>query len=162
MTRRPLFAVLALLLLAGSASPAFAARPPFGRAALQRQLHLLQSRAAFDGIAVTDVDNDGDLDILAAPHDGGLLLWRNAGRGRFALAALPANAHALPARGPRYIVVRAVHEAWQCGDDRYDAAMPRAPAVVSAVPVSIVRVSAFVPVRPISLRPSSGRAPPLA
>ena len=43
----------------------------------------LRSRDAIDALAVADVDNDGDLDILAAREGGGLVLWRNAGRGHY-------------------------------------------------------------------------------
>ena len=122
----------------------------FKRGASQRT-HFLRTPALIDRVAVRDVDNDGDLDVLAAPRDGSLLLWRNAGHGRFLLAAPPHHSR-LAATSPR---VERIHH-------RDDAAMPRAPAVATMARVAIVRLPHFVPAGPASQRSSSGRAPPLA
>src|SRR5512143_307293 len=128
MLRRLLLPALTLLLLAVTAQPASAAgrrchasrhareavsARSFGsviavtykRGGLQRT-HLLRTATAIDRVAVRDVDNDGDLDVLAAPRDGNLLLWRNVGHGRFSLAALPRGDRRLTAKSSRFERVR--------------------------------------------------------
>jgi hypothetical protein len=183
MLRRVILPVLALLLLAGSAVPAFATRrlharrPPRvtlsyeGQGSLiavsyrghtGRCVRFFHTSAAIDRVAITDIDNDGDFDIVAAPHDGALLLWRNAGHGRFSLAAQPRRPPRVSPQGLRFVRVVPADDGWQWGVERYDAAMPRAPAVASAAPVAVVRISPLVPIRPVSLRRSSGRAPPVS
>src|SRR5262249_62396616 len=64
---------------------------------------LLRSTDPIAAYTVADVDNDGDLDILATSDRSGLLLWRNAGRGRFVLAS-PATRRSAsqPAPGVRH------------------------------------------------------------
>lgn len=132
----------------------------FKRGASQRT-HFLRTPALIDRVAVRDVDNDGDLDVLAAPRDGSLLLWRNAGHGRFLLATPPHDSR-LAANTPRVERIHHRDDGWQWGAERYDAAMPRAPAVATMARVAIVRLPHFVPAGPASQRSSSGRAPPLA
>ena len=122
-------------------------------------VRVIESIDPIDALAVADVDNDGDLDILASARDGQLVMWRDAGNGQFRLATAP----------PHRIVSRPVARIGRChhagapiqaGDDRYDAALPRAPAVAadgpSAARFAVRFVSVSVPVRQ---RPS-GRAPP--
>jgi hypothetical protein len=124
-----------------------------------QMVRAIESIDPIDALAVADVDNDGDLDILASVHDGQLLMWRNAGNGQFRLATAPSR---------RFVSVPAAHigrchhvEApIQAGDDRYDAAMPRAPTVAAAEPVPARFAVHFVCVPvPVRQRPS-GRAPP--
>ena len=184
MFRRLLLPALTLLVLAAAGHTAYAAgrhchpsrharetvsartlgsviAVTYGRGASQRT-SLLRTPAAIDRVAVRDVDNDGDLDVVAAPRDGSVLLWRNAGHGRFSLAALRRDSRRLAADRPRFERVRRHDDGWQWGAERYDAAMPRAPAVATVARVGIIRIPFFVPARPASHRPSSGRAPPRA
>lgn len=93
---------------------------------------ILRSRDPIDALTVADVDNDGDLDILATAHTSGLRLWRNAGRGRYELAAaaIPRTAKRT-GRGVRAGKASIEDVPVQAGDERYDAAMPRAPALAS-------------------------------
>jgi hypothetical protein len=128
----------------------------------ESHFHFLHASEALDRVAVTDIDNDGYVDILAAPRDGALLLWRNAGHGRFALASLSRGTSFPVTRGPRIARIEKMDDGWQWGDDhRHDAAMPRAPSVRGDLPVAAVRVTTPVYVRPASLRRFSSRAPPV-
>jgi hypothetical protein len=160
--RRFAFAVLTALLVLAAAAPAAAATGRGG--GVRRMLRLLRAQPAIERVAVRDVDNDGRLDIVAAPRQGGLMVWRNRGKGRFVPAAPTRAAYRLPARGPRFgRVHHCFDESGQWDDERYDAAMPRAPgAGADVVPVSFVHPLAASDIRPASLRPSSGRAPPIA
>jgi hypothetical protein len=121
---------------------------------------LLRSADRIATYAVADVDNDGDLDIVATSSGTSLLLWRNAGRGRFVFAAISRGR--IPASTPRLGTRRLVHadDGWVASEDRYDAAMPRAPGPHALVPVTAVfnRSNSFAP--PTPLVPRSGRAPP--
>lgn len=183
MFRRLLLTALALLLLAVVASPASAesrrhasrhgdvtvsARSDgsvivvtYIRGPSQRT-RLLHAAAAIERVAVRDVDNDGDLDVLAAPREGRLLLWRNAGHGRFSLVSPPRTVHPLAPTGLRFERVHRQDDGWQWGAERYDVAVPRTPAVVTVARIAILRLPLFDPPRRASQRPSSGRAPPLA
>jgi hypothetical protein len=128
---------------------------------LHQHTHVLRSRDPIDALAVADVDNDGDLDILAAGRRGDVRLWRNAGRGKYELAAAAISVRAGPVgRGLRAGRAGLVDEPVQAGDERYDAAMPRAPAPASDpclfLPPPTRERSFGVPVP----SPSPGRAPP--
>lgn len=179
-TRRAALALLAILFVMGTALPASAghrrhatprvtitAEGPGTLIALRytcghvEHVRFVHAREPIERVALADLDNDGRLDIVAAPRDGALMVWHNAGNGRFAPVALPHGAQRISPRSPRFSRVGRADDGWQWGDDRYDAAMPRAPDVVAVVPVSLVRVSSFVPVRPVSLHRSFGRAPPV-
>jgi len=128
----------------------------------RHHVRFLHSTAPIDRVAVRDVDNDGDPDIVAAPHDGEILVWRNKGQGAFDLATMPRNERLVPNRGARYVRFVRADDGWQWGDLRYDAAMPRAPAIAAAVSLSFVRTSldSFDPA--VSFRCLTGRAPPSA
>jgi hypothetical protein len=128
----------------------------------RHHVRFLHSAAPIDRVAVRDVDNDGDPDIVAAPHDGDILVWHNQGQGAFDLATMPRNDRVLPHRGPRYARFLRVDDGWQWGDLRYDAAMPRAPALAAAVSLSFVRTAldSFDPA--VSICRRTGRAPPSA
>jgi hypothetical protein len=108
------------------------------------------------------VGNAGDVDIVAAPRDGALLIWRNTGRGHFTLATFPPGGRTIGVRGPRFVRVRSADDGWQWGDVLHHAAMPRAPDVVTVVPVAVVRLSTVAHVPTVASRDSSGRAPPSA
>jgi len=94
---------------------------------------LLRLTERVDAFVVRDVDNDGDLDILAASTTRGLLLWRNAGRGHFVLAAGPSER---PARPPQRTIRHRASEkdGPAASDDRYDATAPRGPGPTQAEP----------------------------
>jgi FG-GAP-like repeat len=128
---------------------------------LSGRTRFVHSREPLDRVALADIDNDGDVDILAAPRDGALMVWRNAGHGRFARTALPRQNHRIIARGPRITHVEKLDDGLQWGDDRHDAAMPRAPDVKGDVPIAPVRVTTPVYARPASLCLTCGRAPPV-
>jgi hypothetical protein len=52
-----------------------------------------------DALAVADVDNDGDLDILASVRNGQLVMWRDAGNGTTVSRPRPSTASsAAPSR----------------------------------------------------------------
>ena len=125
----------------------------------RQHVKFLHSSATIDRVALTDVDRDGEQDIIAAPRNGDLLIWRNR-HGRLSLSTLPRGLHPVAERGPRFVRFAHSDEPGQWTDERYDAAMPRAPSVVAADPVALVSVSlpAFVPL--VAIRSSSGRAPP--
>jgi hypothetical protein len=184
MFRRALVPVLSALLLLGAVVPAFAGGRSAARArkitrvAVQSEgrgsliavtysgrrhhVRFLHSPAPIDRVAVRDVDNDGAPDIVAAPHDGDILVWRNKGQGAFTLSTILRARRILPNRGPRFVRFQHADDGWQWGDVRYDAAMPRAPAAVVAVSRSFVRTSldSFDPAVPF--RSLTGRAPPSA
>ena len=175
-TRRAVLGLLAFGFLVGAAAPAAAAprvhRVPVVTLSAEgagtlislrygaSHIHLVHARVALERVVLADVDYDGDVDILAAPRDGDLLVWHNAGNGRFARAALPRDAGRLVARGPSVGRLEQADDGWQPGDERYDAALPRAPDVVADVHVVTVRVTSPVYVRPASFRRFGGRAPP--
>ena len=123
-------------------------------------VRVIESADPIDALMVADVDNDGDLDILASARDGQLMLWRNAGNGQFRLATAPL--HRLVS-APDARIGRCHHgdAPIQAGDDRYDAAMPRAPAVTAADPVPAPFAVNFVCVPVPARQRPSGRAPPL-
>jgi len=176
-TRRAVLGLFACVFFAGAAVPAAAAPRAHGvpRVTLSAEgagtlislrygashIHVVHAAVALERVAVADIDSDGDVDIVAAPRDGDLLVWHNAGRGRFARAVLPHGVRRLAARGPSIGRLEKTDDGWQLGDDRYDAAMPRAPDVVVDVHVVAVRITSPVYVRPASFRRSCGRAPPV-
>jgi len=126
----------------------------------RQHVRFLHSSAAIDRVALKDVDNDGEQDILAALHDGELQLWQNKGYGRFSLAAVPHDVKVVAERGPRFVRLKHADEASQWSDERYDATMPRAPAVVSAGLVTAPALPAPFLAPSVSVPSSPGRAPP--
>ena len=176
-TRRAALALLAAVLIAAAAVPAAAAPRAHGtpRVTISAEgggtlialhyttshVHFLHASEPLERVALADIDNDGKIDILAAPRDGALMLWHNAGHGRFARTALPHDSQRVIARGPRITHGEAPDEGWQWGDDRHDAALPRAPDAAGDAPIAAVRVTTPVYVRPASFRRFSGRAPPV-
>jgi hypothetical protein len=179
--RRVLFAALAALGAVLAASPATAdpirrhsaliksiTLTPEGAGTLIRVTYLgamrphtrvLRAPHAIDALAVADVDNDGDLDILAAGQSGALVLWRNAGRGRFVIAPAP-HRRGLTRREVSIRGVLDTGEPIQSGDERYSAALPRAPdtAADSVDTPHVLRASSLVLSACTPCPP--GRAPP--
>jgi len=180
MARRPVLAVFTALVLAAAVVPAAAA--PRGHSAPRvtitaegpctlislrygsgagEHVRFVHAHTAIERVAVTDIDNDGDFDVVAARRDGALMLWRNAGHGRFALAVLPRDTHRLTTHGPRLSTREHPDEGWQWGDDGHDAAMPRAPDVIADLPAAPVRLAASAYARRAAFRRFSDRAPPV-
>lgn len=121
-----------------------------------RLLHLAEP---VDALAVRDVDNDGDLDILTASNTRGLVLWRNAGRGHFELAGRPSKR---PPRPPLRTVRHrtAVNDGPAASDDRCGAAAPRGPCAIPPAPASHVAFHPTIFRSALVLHPRYGRAPP--
>jgi hypothetical protein len=181
--RRIVLTLVAALLLAGVARPADAAPRPHRHdravaaisltsegagtlirityAGRHRHTRLLRSLHAIEALTVADVDNDGDLDIVAAGRSGGLLVWRNAGRGHFVFAATP-PARTLTRRQTTFRRVLAAHAPDPSGDERHGAAMARAPDAAADLleTPNVPRASSLV-LSPFSVA-SRGRAPPPA
>jgi hypothetical protein len=93
-------------------------------------IRILRSHEPLDAVAVTDIDADGDQDIVAVRESGALVLWRHAGRGRFIVVA------AAPDRRPltsRHLAFHRVHDTTapiQSSDERHSPAMARAPSAL--------------------------------
>ena len=143
-------ALLAILSVAAGAAPAAAA-----------PVHFVRAAETLERIALLDIDRDGDVDIVAAPREGSLIVWRNAGHGRFARVVPPRQTHLVASRESRLTRLDEADDGWQWGDDGHDAAMPRAPDAVADVSIAAVRVTTPVYVRPSAFRRLGGRAPPV-
>jgi hypothetical protein len=126
----------------------------------RQHVRFLHSNSVIDRVVLSRAGKNGQQDILAALHDGDVQIWRNEGLGRFSLAMLPREIRPVPERGPRLTLLTQADDAWQWGDERYDAAMPRAPAAAAARAVAAVSLPLRVSIARISTRSSSGRAPP--
>jgi hypothetical protein len=124
---------------------------------------ILRSQDPIDTLAVADVDNDGDLDILAAPKAGGLFLWRNAGGGHyvFACAIPPPRRTLTPAQRVLHPAI-ATSAPDQTGDERSSAAVARhRDAVAGLIEIPhVIRASSLL-LSTFSVA-SRGRAPPPA
>jgi len=124
-----------------------------------QHVRVIRSREAIDALAISDIDDDGDPDILALARAGNLVMWRNAGHGDYRLATPPVR-RMLSATGARIGRCHHVQAPIQAGDDRYDAAMPRAPTLGLGSPV-FACFSSGSPSVLVSVRQHpSGRAPP--
>jgi hypothetical protein len=181
VSRRLLLAIVAAMVVVGASRPAEAvplrrhSRPishitltPEGTGTLIRityagrarpHTRILRSRDPIDSLAIADVDNDGDLDILGARESGGLVLWRNAGRGRFVLAAAP-DRHGLTRRETAWRPVLESTAPIQSGDERCSAAMARAPGAAADSVEIPHRARASSLVLSAFCACSQGRAPP--
>jgi hypothetical protein len=117
------------------------------------------SAEAIGAAAVRDIDADGDLDIIASGGNG-LVVWRNLGSGRYALAPPPAKAKLRHRSGPGIAPLRTPARASGLSEQRQQlAAAPSTlttrigPARSSAAPHHIV-------VHTPAARSHAGRAPP--
>jgi hypothetical protein len=124
------------------------------------RLRLLHSVERLVRIATADVDADGDLDILASTIRERLLLWRNAGRGRFILARLPKARDALGGAAPRASGGVPVPAQDEPGEGNVEPGLPggasaREPLVLR----SFVLSESFSPLAQHRVAPT-GRAPP--
>jgi hypothetical protein len=125
----------------------------------RKHVRFLHSSIAVDRVALS-VNKDGEQDIVAALPDGDLQLWRNTGYGRFSVATIAHAVRPVSERGPRIVRYQDADDGWQWSEERYDAAMPRAPAIAAVDAVSVLRLPATVLAPLVAIRSSSGRAPP--
>jgi hypothetical protein len=181
IVRRLLPALAAAVLLTGAARPVEAAprarlcRPikaitlmPEGAGTLIRITYggharvvtrVIRSAEPLDALAVADVDNDGDLDIVAAREGGGLVVWHNAGHGRFVFAVAAAR-HGLSRRETAVREVVDTTAPAQSSDERCSAAMARAPdALIDPVEIPHLARASSILLSAFSAC-SQGRAPP--
>lgn len=119
--------------------------------------------AQFVSVVADDVDQDGDLDVVASVGSLDLLVWQNDGAGHF--TRLPSSQRrALQTQPPPPAVdgdAIASNE-WIQNDDRDAAGLPPLRAIVHAAPRT-TPIPPFRLVRPQSgPRARSSRAPPLA
>jgi hypothetical protein len=121
---------------------------------------ILRSQEPIDAVAVTDVDADGDQDIVAVRESGDLVLWRHGGRGRFIVVAAAPDRAPLTRRRTAFHRIHDTTAPIQSGDERYSAAMARArDALVKLVETQYVaRASSLVLSAPCVC--FQGRAPP--
>jgi VCBS repeat protein len=125
----------------------------------RKRPRLIHVATPVEAVAIADVDNDGDLDILAASTRDGLVLWRNAGRGRFVLARAPSISSS-PRSAGAWLTSRGDRHPVQTDADRLEAEIPRTSFVqgyFDTVPF-FVAADRRAPHRPDRPRPS--RAPP--
>ncbi len=128
---------------------------------LRVHTRILHSRDAIDALAIGDVDNDGQQDILAARKGGGLVLWRNAGRGHFVFKQVRAR-RAVTRRETAFHRVLETSAPIQSSDEHCSAAMARAPdAVADPVEAPHVAGASSLVFSAVSAC-SQGRAPPVA
>jgi hypothetical protein len=108
------------------------------------------------GLVESDIDKDGDLDLVAATPTGGLIVWINDGHGHFtrqdASPALPVVADTS--------IARAMRDAWVAVVDAPVGCAPNTGAVVAISVASVRRYRrSGVPASAVGLLPPL-RAPP--
>jgi hypothetical protein len=123
---------------------------------------ILRSHEPLDAVAVTDVDDDGDQDIVAVREGGDLVLWRHGGRGRFVVVPAAPDRTPLTGRHAAFHRVRATNAPVQSGDERCSAAMARAPDTFADLIETPYAVRASSLILSASGACSQGRAPPPA
>jgi hypothetical protein len=123
---------------------------------------ILRSHEPLDAVAVTDVDDDGDQDIVAVREGGDLVLWRHGGRGRFVVVPAAPDRTPLTRRHAAFRRVRATNAPVQSGDERCSAAMARAPDTFADLIETPYAVRASSLILSASGACSQGRAPPPA
>jgi hypothetical protein len=123
---------------------------------------ILPSIDSLTKLAVSDVDGDGDLDIVGLSEHHGVLFWRNTGLGRF-IAARPARSRLLlrdatPAVAPAHASSSAPENAFTDPDRN----------AISTAAVSLSEASPGVPANCTTEHtlwaaavPSASRAPPV-
>jgi len=123
----------------------------------------LATSARFVSVVADDVDQDGDLDVVASVGSLDLLVWQNDGAGHF--SRLPSSQRrALQTQPPPPAVDgdSIASNEWIQNDDRHAAGLPPLRAIVYATPRTAA-IPAIGLVKPQSgPRARSSRAPPLA
>jgi hypothetical protein len=121
---------------------------------------VILSPEAIATAAVRDIDADGDLDIIGSGGNG-LVVWRNLGAGRYALAAPPSRGKLSRRFGPGLATFRNAGQTSGLGEQRQQLAAAQstlttrvAPAISSATPHHTI-------VHAPAVRPHAGRAPPV-
>ena len=119
--------------------------------------------ARFVRVVADDVDQDGDLDVVASVGSLDLMVWQNDGAGHF--TRLPSSHHLAFQTQPPAPAVNGdsiVSNEWIQNDDReWGLAAPLRPILDAAPPAALT--ASIDPVTPQSgPRARSSRAPPLA
>jgi hypothetical protein len=121
---------------------------------------VILSPEAIAAAAIRDVDADGDLDIIASGGHG-LVVWRNLGAGRYALAAPPPKGKFSRRFGPGLAPFRSAGQTSGLGEQRQQH-----PAAQSLLTTRVVTaISSATPHHTVvygpAVRPHAGRAPPV-
>ena len=117
------------------------------------------SRESIAAAAIRDIDADGDLDIIAS-GGGGLVVWRNLGAGRYALAPAPATTTFHDRFGPGLAPSRSGGQTSGFSEQRQQLAAAGSTLTTRVAPAISSATSQHTIVHAPAARPHAGRAPP--
>jgi hypothetical protein len=118
------------------------------------------SPEAIAAAAVRDIDADGDLDIIASGGNG-LVVWRNLGAGRYALAAPPGKGKFSRRFGPGLAPFRNAGQTSGLGEQRQHLAAAQSTLTTRVAPTLSSAAPHHTIVHAPAVRPHAGRAPPV-
>ena len=128
-----------------------------GRGALRT---VILSPEAIAAAAVRDIDADGDLDIIASGGHG-LVVWRNLGAGRYALAAPPDEGKFSRRFGPGLSAFRSAGQTSGLGEQRQQLAAAQSTLTARVAPAIASATRHHTVLHAPAVRPHAGRAPPV-